>query len=226
MQFWPLSRFRIGQPGARMPRRRATPPSVMRLEPRQLLAAWDVLSYHGDPGSTGLQPAETALTPQNVSINTFGKQFATLLDGQVYAQPLAKSGVNITVGTQPGLHDVVFVATESDSLYAIDAHSGNILWQTNFLDPAHGVTTVPANDVDSTDIPPHIGITSTPVINPALNVLYALAMTKVVENGDTSNPHYLQTLHAIDLSSGGRGSRRPHGRRRHVLQLHNRRLHL
>ncbi len=197
-----LQKLRTRRRIAREPRRRSVKPVVMGLEARQLLAAWDVLSYHGDSGSSGLQTAETTLTPENVSVYTFGKVFSRPVDGQVYAEPLVKSGVNITVGTDPGVHDVVFVATENDSLYAIDAGSGNVLWQTSFINPAQGVTTVSPVDVGSSDISPQIGITSTPVIDASTNVIYVLAMTKVVSNGDTNDPHFVQTLHAIDLSTG------------------------
>src|SRR5690242_17167157 len=95
------------------------------LESRRLLST-SVLTYHNDIASTGLNNAETSLTPTNVKVGTFGKIYSDALDGQVYAQPLVDPGVTISngVNTQSGaagVHDVVFVATENDSIYAIDA---------------------------------------------------------------------------------------------------------
>ncbi len=177
--------------------------AVLELEARRLLAASDVLSYHDDTASTGQQEAEAKLTPQVVTASTFGKQFTTALDGQVYAQPLVKAGIDITGGAEPGVHDVVFVATEHDSVYAIDAQTGDVLWKTSFLDPANGVTTVPApSDVNTSDLTPEIGITSTPVIDPATGLLYVLAQTKQVIGTDSADPHYIQTLHALNLATG------------------------
>src|SRR6516165_8898796 len=127
--------FNSANRGAR--RRRGRRPfrvGVDELEPRLLLAT-DVLMYHDGPTSTGSNPSETQLTPSNVTPSTFGKLFQVQVDGQVYAQPLVVTGVNITTGPSPGIHDVVFMATEHDSLYAIDADSagGQILWQRSFL---------------------------------------------------------------------------------------------
>src|SRR5262249_23636438 len=99
---------------ARAPRRRRPFRGVFDgLEPRLLLAI-DVLMYHNGPTSTGSNTSETQLTPSNVNSSTFGKLFQVQVDGQVYAQPLVATGVNITTGASPGIHDVVFVATEND----------------------------------------------------------------------------------------------------------------
>src|SRR5450631_1186718 len=87
------------------------------LENRRMLSA-NVLSYRNDAAGDGLNLAETVLTPANTSALTL---VATAgLDGQVYAQPLVVQGVNITTGSHPGSHDVVYIATENDSVYAID----------------------------------------------------------------------------------------------------------
>ena len=98
------------------------------LEPRQMFdgasGSLDVLSYHGDDGSTGQYLQETTLTPTNVNASQFGKLSSTPVDGQVYAQPLYMSRLEVTAGDDPGVHDVMFVATQHDSLYAIDANSG------------------------------------------------------------------------------------------------------
>src|SRR3982751_483557 len=89
--------------------------AVDALEPRWLLAA-DVTSYHNDLGSTGVNAAETVLTRGNVNVNQFGKVGQFQVQGQVYAQPLVQRNVNITVGANAGVHDVVFIATEHDQL--------------------------------------------------------------------------------------------------------------
>ena len=196
------------RPAAKATRRMA--PGVQALEARALMAAWDVLTYHDDPGSTGQQAAETQLTPANVNVSGFGKQFSTALDGQVYAQPLVKGGVSVTSGAEPGVHDLVIVATEHDSVYAIDAHSGDVVWKTSFLAPADGITSVPAPaDVNTGDLTPEIGITSTPVIDPTTDLVYVLAKTKQVVGGDAADPHYIQTLHALDLGSGAESAAGP-----------------
>jgi hypothetical protein len=171
----------------------------MALEPRRLLSAGDVLTYHNDSAQDGLNPYETVLTPSNVNQETFGKQFEVPLDGPVIAQPLFEAGVNITVGNTPGRHDVVFVATQHDSVYAIDSHSGEVLWHDSFIDPAHGVTTIPPADVGLPAGVGDVGIISTPVIDPNSGTLYVLVRTKEIVTGVV---HYVQKLHALDVSSG------------------------
>src|SRR6185312_8930376 len=108
---------RRAESGRRHPQRRIALGMIESLEQRLLLSA-NVLGYHNDQFSTGANLQETALTPANVNINGFGKLYSTPVDGQVYAQPLYVSGLNVTAGSQPGTHNVVFVATERDSLYA------------------------------------------------------------------------------------------------------------
>src|SRR5208283_1677524 len=89
----------------------------------------DVLTYHYDNLRDGVDSDESILTPQNVNSTTFGKLFSVPVDGDVYAQPLYKSDLLMPDGT---IHDVMFVATAHDSLYAIDANSGAVLWQDSF----------------------------------------------------------------------------------------------
>lgn len=163
------------------------------------MLAYSVLTYHNDLASTGQNLSETSLSPQNVNAGQFGKLFAAPLDGQAYAQPLYVANLAITSGAQAGIHDVVFAATEHDSLYAIDAADGTILWKDSFIDPASGVTTIPAADMLSGSISPEVGITSTPVIDPVSGTIYVEARTKEVVGGQA---HYVHRLHAIDLGSG------------------------
>jgi hypothetical protein len=170
---------------------------VERLAP----SATNVLQYHNDNGNTGQNLTETSLTPTNVNSTSFGKLFSTTVDGQVYAQPLVVAGVNITTGSQQGTHDVVYVATEHDSLYAIDANTGAILWHDTLLPSRYGgtVTTVPSSEVNSTILTPEIGITATPVIDPTTNAIYIEEKTKEVTGGVI---HYVHWLQALDLGSG------------------------
>ena len=126
----------------------------VRVVPSTNVTAYHQASPIPSPPSTigaGVNSNETILTPANVNATDFGKLFATTVDGQVYAQPLYMENVNITTGSNQGTHNVVFVATEHDSLYAIDANTGTILWQDALLTPEHGgtVTSVPNSAVSS-----------------------------------------------------------------------------
>jgi len=135
---------------------------------------------------------ESVLTPANVNTTTFGLLFSVPVDGQIYAQPLYVPGLNIG-GT---VHNTVFVATEHDSVYAFDADTPSPpLWQTSFMSPAAGITTVSSADVNCTVITPEIGITSTPVIDPNSGTLYVVAATK--ENGT-----FFHRVHALDVMTG------------------------
>jgi hypothetical protein len=152
-----------------------------------LTAVGDVLTYHDDNSRTGVA-ADTALTTKNVTALTFGKKFDLAVDGQVYAQPLVIS--NIVV--RGILHNLLLVATEADSVYAFDAFSGALLWHTSLL--ANGE--VPAGSINCTDLTPENGITSTPVIDPALQEVFVLGMCRTVAGTN------IEKLYALDLSTG------------------------
>jgi hypothetical protein len=161
------------------------------------MLAVDVLTYHNDNLRTGANLNETTLTPANVNVDSFGKLGQVAVDGQVYAQPLVKS--NVVIPGQ-GTHNVVYVATEHDSVYAFDADTLAPLWHDSFINPAAGVTPEASADVGTTDINPEIGITSTPVIDPSTDTMYVVSTTKTTS--PTGAVSFNQQLHALDLATG------------------------
>ena len=178
------------------------------LESRKLLSAVNVTGFHNDLQGSGANLNETTLTPASVNQTTFGKLYSTSVDGQIYAEPLYMTGVNVTKGTQQGVHNVVYVETEHDSLYAIDADSGQVLWQDSFLVPEAGlsgvtsVTTVSSSEVGTSDITPEIGITGTPIIDPGTGQMFFMAKTKQIVNNDTADPHFVETLYKLNIQDG------------------------
>jgi hypothetical protein len=163
-----------------------------------------VLTQHNDNARTGQNTAETILNASNVNANQFGKLFAMPADGQVYAQPLYLPGVTI----KGGVHNVVIIATENDSVYAYDADSGGApLWKVSMVDAAHGAGTgetalETATTTMCDDTQPLVGITSTPVIDPASKTIY-------VEAKSTNGTNYFHRLHALDLLTGNEKSPGP-----------------
>ena len=156
-----------------------------------LKAAVDIVTWHGDPARTGQNLNEKWLTHANVNAATFGKLFVINVDGKVDAQPLFVSALTI----KGGLHDVVFIATEHDSLYACDANDGSILWQKTMLLPGETVS----DDRGCSQVTPEIGVTATPVIDKtqgANGTIYVVAMSK------DGAGNYFQRLHALDLTTG------------------------
>src|SRR5262249_28949377 len=139
---------------AKAARRRTYRPFVEGLEIRLAPANVDVLTFHNDNFRTGANTQETVLTTTNVNATQFGRLFRYAVDGYVYAQPLYKADLLLADGST---HKVVFVATEHDSVYAFDADNpanngpGGYLWRTSFLDPDHGIATVPNQDVNTPD---------------------------------------------------------------------------
>jgi hypothetical protein len=153
-----------------------------------------VFTWHNNNSRNGLNPQERVLTPSNVKSSTFGKLFSRSVDGQIYAQPLYVA--NLTIPNR-GPRNVVFVATEHDSVYAFDADgkSASPIWKRSFIDPANGITTAQSSAIPETNITPEIGITGTPTIDGAGKTLYVVA--KTVESGT-----YVQRLHALDTATG------------------------
>ena len=161
----------------------------------------NVLTWRYDNTNQGQNTQETLLTPSNVNTNTFGKLFSHTVDGQVYAQPLYVG--NLTLPNQT-THNVLFIATEHDSLYAFDADdnggtNSGPLWQASMLAAAHGApagaTTMPSTDVSTGDLQPEVGISSTPVIDITTGTIFVVAKSK--ESGQ-----YVQRLHALSIFDG------------------------
>ena len=151
----------------------------------------NVTTWHNDLSRSAVNPQETILTTANVNSTEFGRLFSIPVDGQVYAQPLILSGVSIGGGS----HNVVYVATEHDSVYAIDAESGATYAQVSLI-PAGGTTVNTSSDLVPAcgDIQPEVGITGTPVIDPSSNTLYVVAKSKV-------NGSIVQYLHALNTAT-------------------------
>jgi hypothetical protein len=144
--------------------------------------AVNVLTQHNDLSRTGANTAETILTPANVNAGTFGQLFTDNVDGQVYAQPLYVQNLGIAGGT----HNVVFVCTESNSVYALDADAAGVTyWHTNLGAPFASTCM---------DLVPIIGITGTPVIDLSSGTIY-------LDTKLAAGPAH--KLHALDITTGG-----------------------
>jgi hypothetical protein len=158
-----------------------------------------IYTFHNDLASTGQNLHEYALTPATVSSGSFGKRWSCTVDGDIYAQPLYVANFAIA----GGVHNVLFVATQHDSIYAFDADDPgcSTYWQRSTL--SSGATTIPTSDISNcVDIPTEFGITGSPVIDSATQTLYFVAASK--ESGS-----YFQRLHAISLATGAEQSGSP-----------------
>lgn len=155
-------------------------------------AQTNVLTYHNDIARTGQNLNETRLAPSNVNSSTFGRLFTIPVDGKVDAQPLYVSHVAIAGRST---HNLLLVATEHDSVYALDADTGGIIWKVSMLQ--NGETPSDARSCDQ--VTPEIGVAATPVIDLSRGpngVIYLVAMSK------DGSGNYFQRLHALDLTSG------------------------
>jgi hypothetical protein len=155
-----------------------------------------VLTQHNDLARTGQNLSETILTPATVSAGNFGKLFTLTVDGTVEAQPLYLPALTIAGAT----HNVVFIATEHDSVYAFDADSGGTpLWQVTLLDAAHGASSSATSVLDTVSgcyvANREYGISGTPVIDPVTGTLYVSSVTY-----ENSSP--VSRLHALDVKIG------------------------
>ena len=165
------------------------------------------LTQHNDIYRTGQNINESTLNSTTVKSGSFGKLFSQPVDGYVFAQPLYVPNVSIGGGT----HNVVYVATEIDSVYAYDADTKTTTpyWKAVMIDTLHGATSLSASavsasptaspDITCGNIANKIGITATPVIDPSTNTMYVEVESK--ENGN-----FFQRLHAIDITTGAEKS--------------------
>lgn len=151
-------------------------------------SAVNIPTWHVDTNRSGLNAKEISLNTGNVNPGTFGKLFSYLLDGYAYAEPLLMSNVNIG----GSVHNMLYVTTERDSVYAFDADNygkGTPLWHVSLL----GTGETPITDGP---IQPYEGVTSTPVIDPSSNTLYVVS----VQTTATANPTF--RLNALDITTG------------------------
>ncbi len=155
----------------------------------------DVLTYHNDNTRQGLYGNETKLTLSNVNTATFGLLGNYPVDGKVDAQPLYVSGLSLQTGTSTHKINVLYVATEHDSVYALDASTGDQEWKSSIL----GAGETPSDPRNCNQITPEIGITATPVIDRGYGpngAIFVVGMTK------DANGKYHHRLHALDLTTG------------------------
>lgn len=191
--------------------------------PLSVSAQVKILANRYDDARTGANLSEIQLNAANVSVNNFGKLWSYSIDGAVYAQPLYVPGLMIS----GGVHNVLYVATMNDKVYALDADTTSTLWCISLTSDISGGCVTPTNlvvnsgttPIPMTDILGHrapddtgfnivgnIGILSTPVIDPLTNTMYLVARTK--ESGNPcatnfqGNSSYCQRLHAIDIVTG------------------------
>jgi len=182
--------------------RRIFAAAAMSLMAASALWAGDAqYTQRGGSNRAGLYDNEIFLTPENVNPTLFGNLFSYNVDGVVAAQPLYVPNVNIP---GVGLVNVVYVATQNDSVYAFNADmpgSGTPLWQVSFLNPANGVTAVPVSAQGCSGVTSYteVGIMGTPVIDPATNTIYLVAKT---QEQSQSGVNYVFRLHALDIATG------------------------
>src|SRR3569833_1048197 len=176
--------------------------------PAQTPTAVPVLTWRYDQTHAGQNTSETALTTTNVNPGSFGKLFSLKVDSTVYPQPLYVPNLKMSDGQ---FHNVLFIETSNDSMYAFDADSNggansSPIWKVSLAASDHGAaagaTAVPWQDTGSPDVAPTIGITGTPVIDATTNTMYVVSNTK--ESGA-----YFARLHAIDITTGAERSGSP-----------------
>lgn len=156
-----------------------------------------MLTWRNDNSRSGVNSQELAFSPATVSFSTFGKLFSCAIDGYAYAQPLYVPNLTIP-GTRT--RNVVFVATEKDSVFAFDADANPCvqLWKTSLAPSGSQSIAFPNLNMTNTNIVPFVGITGTPVIDLSTSALYVVAATQTV----ASNPTYSHWLYGLDLATG------------------------
>src|SRR5579862_5162806 len=171
---------------------------------RPLFAQSNIVTERYDNARTGANLNETQLNTSNVNVNTFGKLWSYTVSGSVQAQPLYVQGVSIP---GKGTHNVLYVVTMNDVVYAFDADSSSNtpLWSLDITTQVSGSTPVPITDIvgPNLNIVGNVGIESTPQIDLSTNTMYLVARTK--EPGTpcgTINGNYCQRLHALDITTG------------------------
>jgi hypothetical protein len=171
--------------------------STSSASPASTVAVTDlagVYTYHNDVSRDGVNGQEYGLTTTTVAPATFGKLFSCPVDAPVYAQPLWVAKVNVS-GVK---RNVLIVATQHDTVYALDADSSlcTVLWQKSLFNS--GETWINANtDVNCGDLEPDVGIVGTPVIDPATNTIYVVSKSK-----NTASSAIFQRIHALDVVTG------------------------
>jgi hypothetical protein len=161
--------------------------------------AQNIVTERYDNARTGANLSETQLSPSTVNSSTFGLVGTYAVSGSVYAQPLYVR--NVTIGGAQ--HNVIYVATMNDAVYALDADTHATLWSEILTNP--GATPVPIGDVTQSgaNIVGNVGIESTPVIDPTTNTLYLVTRTKeATATCGSVNGNYCQRLHALDITTG------------------------
>lgn len=151
-------------------------------------AAVNIPTFHVAADRSGLNAGETSLNPSDVKPGGFGKLFSYKIAGYAYGEPLVMSNVSINGAT----HNVLYVATEQDAVYAFDADNygtGAPLWHVSLL--RSGETPLTGGPIK-----PYVGVTSTPVIDPSTNTLY------VVSAQETSSTNTTFRLNALDITTG------------------------
>jgi len=162
--------------------------TVLLLAPMSAIAQKvGVYTHHNDTHRTGWNHNETTLTPANVNATQFGLLATVTVDDEVDAVPLVAPNVNITAGQYQGQHDVVYVVSANNTVYAIDAATGTTLLSTNLGTPV-------AEPLGCKSNGPNVGVNSTPVIDPTRNLLYLIAYTQ-----GSTGPVY--TIHALNLGN-------------------------
>jgi uncharacterized repeat protein (TIGR03806 family) len=186
--------------------------AMLALNANSQASATPVLTYHNDNARTGANTNETVLTPANVNTNTFGLLMKYDVDGYIYGQPLYVSGLAIPGN---GTHNVVFVATANNSIYAFDADSntvanGGLLWHA---DLGEGIDLVNHHEFGGRyhnnvyqDMLPKAGITGTPVIDPVSGTLYVNAFTRTETE---AGPSFHHKIHALNITDGSEKSFSP-----------------